>query len=252
MVVIVRPSVVTCMALAICSQVVCVCAQSEPSQTSPVRTDGPAGLSQAGSVTPGDPRRSATAPGVADGALPADVAAELKSLDAIQRAMVKSQPIHQWRFEDVRARYQALLKRAGDHTEIEEAIRTRLRGLTQHEEAALAARSFQSILEATRRRDLEIAQVEKKVTSAARAHVRGYNAVGFVQASARSVDGRKLYVLIGKNGSTLAYLDVPPGLEIEPMLARRVGVRGVVHYSEDLNSRLIIVRDVEAFDSRRR
>jgi hypothetical protein len=244
--------VVTCMILAISSQVGYARAQSKPSAASQASVGVPTGASQPGAATPVGTSPPARASGVTSGALPADVAAELKALDMIERAMVTSQPIHQWRLEDVRARYQALLKRAGDHPEVEDAIRTRLGSLTQREQAASAARSFQKILEVTRRRDLEIAQVEKKVASAARAHVRGFNAVGFVQASARSLDGRKLYVLIGKNGSTLAYLDVPPGLEINPMLARRVGVRGVVHYSEDLSSRLIIVRDIETVDSRRR
>ncbi len=66
-----------------------------------------------------------------------------------------------------------------------------------------------------------------------------------------TVDGRKLYALVGKSGSTLAFLDVPPGLEINPMLAHRVGVRGVMHYSEDLSCRLITVREIETVESRR-
>ena len=65
------------------------------------------------------------------------------------------------------------------------------------------------------------------------------------------IDGRKLYVLIGKDGSTLAYLDIPPGLDIDPLLAHRVGVRGQPHFNEDLGTRLITVRDVEKLESRR-
>jgi hypothetical protein len=57
--------------------------------------------------------------------------------------------------------------------------------------------------------------------------------------------------LIGSDGSTLAYLDIPPGLDIDPLLAQRVGVRGDPHFNEDLGTRLITVRDVETMDPRR-
>ncbi len=52
------------------------------------------------------------------------------------------------------------------------------------------------------------------------------------------IDGRKLYVLIANDGSTSAYLDVPPGLDIDPLLAKRVGVRGAAHFNEDLGAAL--------------
>ena len=50
------------------------------------------------------------------------------------------------------------------------------------------------------------------------------------------VDGRRLYSLVGPDGLMVAYLDVPPGLDIEPLLTHRVGVRGVTHYNEDLGA----------------
>ena len=37
-----------------------------------------------------------------------------------------------------------------------------------------------------------------------------------MQPSSQKIDGRKLFVLIGKNGGTVAYLDIPPGLDPEP------------------------------------
>src|SRR5262249_16450700 len=78
-----------------------------------------------------------------------------------------------------------------------------------------------------------------------------YNAVGFMQPSARSIDGRKLFVLIARNGSTVAFLDIPPGLDAEPLVARRVGVRGIPHFDEDLGARLISVRAVESIEATR-
>ena len=45
-----------------------------------------------------------------------------------------------------------------------------------------------------------------------------------MQSSAQKVDGRKVFALVGKNGGTVAYLDFPPGLDPNPVLARKVGV----------------------------
>ena len=86
---------------------------------------------------------------------------------------------------------------------------------------------------------------ERRVAAAARWHARAFSARGYVQASTEMIDGRKLYILIANDGSTIAYLDVPPGLDIDPLLAHRVGVRGEPHFNEDLGARLITVRDVE-------
>ena len=58
--------------------------------------------------------------------------------------------------------------------------------------------------------------------------------MGFIQPSVRKVDGHKVFALIGAQGSAIAYLDIPAGLDPEPDLARRVGVRGQAHFSEDL------------------
>ena len=75
--------------------------------------------------------------------------------------------------------------------------------------------------------------------------------MGFVQPSARKVDGHKLYALIGTNGTTLAYLNVPPGIDVERLFSHRVGVRGEAHYDEDLGTKLISVRDLEAVGAKR-
>ena len=65
------------------------------------------------------------------------------------------------------------------------------------------------------------------------------------------IDGRKLHALIGPDGKTIAYLDIPPGLDVESLGSRRVGVRGAVHYNQDLGTRLITVRDLEPVGTRR-
>ena len=53
------------------------------------------------------------------------------------------------------------------------------------------------------------------------------------------------------DGSTEAYLDIPPGIDLKGLMTRRVGVRGTVHYNESLRARLISVRDLEPLDKDR-
>jgi hypothetical protein len=183
--------------------------------------------------------------------VPTALAAEIKAVDEMHRAIRINQSIAQWRFERVRSSYQAILKRSGNNPPIDEAIRVRLARVTQDEQAAEAARTIENILVESHRRDQDVAAARRRVAAAGQSRVRAYSARGFVQASAEMIDGRKLYVLIANDGSTIAYLDVPPGLDIDPLLAHRVGVRGAPHYNEDLGARLITVRDVEKLDPRR-
>jgi hypothetical protein len=183
--------------------------------------------------------------------LPADIAPEVARIDAVHRTILSNQPIEQWRFETVRARYQAILKRADANSSVEEAIRRRLERLTRHEQAAEAARTIQTVLARSHRRDGQVAAVERRLANPGPEHARSYSAEGLVKPSSRMVDGRRLYSLIGSDGRPVAYLDVPPGLDIEPLLTRRVGVRGVSHYNEDLGARLITVRDVDLIETRR-
>jgi hypothetical protein len=203
---------------------------------------------------PADPiegESHAGAGAVPTAALPGAVAAEIGRVDATSRAILTEQPIGQWRFDNVRAAYQAILKRAGDTPAVEEVLRDRLARVTRHEQAAQAARTIETILARSRRRDAEVAQVHQRLAAADRAGTRAYSAIGFVQPSSRMVEGRQLHALIGPSGSTLAYLDIPPGLDLDPLTSRRVGVRGVTHYNPDLGARLITVRDLEAIESRR-
>jgi hypothetical protein len=169
----------------------------------------------------------------------------------MHRAIITGQPIEDWRFETVRASYQGLLKRGGDRADLEEAIRTRLARVTQHEQAARSARAIESILARSHRRDREVIAVRQRLAQQARSRARAYDAVGFVQPSSRKVDGHKVFTLIGRDGTAIAYLDIPPGLNPEPLVARRVGVRGQTHWSEDLGTRLITVRDMESLEAKR-
>lgn len=191
------------------------------------------------------------APSSPEKPLPVAFKTEIENIESMLRAIISDQPLEQWRFEAVRAGYQAILKRSGADPVVEEIVRVRLARVTQYEQAAQAARTIEEVLARSHRRDREVAKVERKLAAVGRPRVRPYNAVGFVQPSARKVDGRKLYALIGADGSTLAYLDVPPGIDVDPLFARRIGVRGEAHYDEDLGTRLITVRDLESMETKR-
>jgi hypothetical protein len=185
--------------------------------------------------------------------LPPAIASELKKIEAMRVEIETGTPIERWRFDGVRARYQGLLKTASGEPEFEGAIRVRLERLSQREQAAKAAATIEGILAQSHKRDSEVVELRRRLQKSAGIHARFrvYEAVGFMQSSARKIDGHKLFVLIGKNGGTVAYLDIPPGLDAEPVLAHKVGVRGVAHYNEELHSRLITVRDVQAIEARR-
>jgi hypothetical protein len=182
---------------------------------------------------------------------PADLTPELERVDGIYHVIVTSQPPAQWRFETVRTGYQSLLKRVGGRADIEDALRTRLARVTQSEQAARAARTIETILARSHERDRRVDQIRNDLGRSERTRARTFDAIGFIQPSARKVDGHKLFTLIGTQGSTIAYLDIPPGLDPQPLLARRVGIRGRAHFSEDLGTRLISVRDMESLEARR-
>jgi hypothetical protein len=182
---------------------------------------------------------------------PPAIASEVASTEVTHRAILKGQPIAKWDVQPVRAHYQPLPRSSGEGPASEEAIRTRLGKVGQREQVVDAARLIERILAESHRRDGEVAVVQKRIASMRRSHARAYQAVGVIQPSARNVDGRKLYVLIASTGKTVAYLDIPPGLDPVPLISRRVGVRGAPHYSEDLGTRLITVRAVEPLEVRR-
>ncbi len=187
----------------------------------------------------------------ADRAASADWKSELAKVETLHREIVASQPIERWRFDVVRTGYEAVLKRFKGDPQVEEAVRARLARVTQHEQAAESARQIRELFTKSHRRDSQVAAIRKPKVATKSPAKRSFSAVGFVQPSARKVDGRKLYALIGTDGSTLAYLDVPPGIDVERLFSRKVGVRGDAHFDEDLGARLITVRDIDSVNPKR-
>ncbi len=117
--------------------------------------------------------------------------------------------------------------------------------------ARSAISRFEAALERSRQLDYKVAQIKQKLAIARAQTDRSYDAKGFLQASSRKVDGEKIHALIGPQGVPIAYLSIPPGISTNRLLARKVGVRGDVHYNEGLGTRLITVKDIDPLDKPR-
>jgi hypothetical protein len=193
--------------------------------------------------------RTAYAPPQAESPVAPDVAAAIAQIDATHREILR-RPIEQWHLEDVRRRYEALQKSVTDANS-GNAIRTRLDEVARHEAIASDARQIETLLARSRRRDGIVALHERRLADAQRPQTRPYDITGLIQASSRKIGGQKVFALIGRDGATQAYLDIPPGIDIKGLMTHRVGVRGAVHYDEGLRARLISVREVEALDAER-
>jgi hypothetical protein len=175
-----------------------------------------------------------------------EVAAELARIESAHRAILRG-PIAQWRLEGVRQSYETLLRGMTDSA-AGNAIRARLDVVGRHEAMAKDARLIETLLERSRRRDATLALYQRRLADAQNPRVQPYDVQGLIQPSSRMVRGQKVFALIGGDGTTQAYLDIPPGIDVKGLLTRRVGVRGTVHYNEGLRARLISVRDLEPLD----
>jgi hypothetical protein len=228
----------------------CTSSQVRATSDDPVlpRTVRPVVHAKTQSVSEADHRTPAMDEGV-----PPAITSELTTIDAKRLEIETGTPIERWRFDDVRARYQSLLRTALGDSVVENVIRERLEILTRREHAAEAATTIHTILAQSHNRDQDIVELRHRLRTSARkfARSRSYQATGFMQSSAQKIDGHKLFLLVGRNGETVAYLDIPPGLDPEPVLAHKVGVRGAAHYNGELQSRLITVRDLEKIDASR-
>jgi hypothetical protein len=179
-----------------------------------------------------------------------DIADAIARIESIHRAALRV-PVEQWRLEDVRQRYETLLKAVTDSAG-GSAIRARLDEVARQEAIARDAREIETLLARSRRRDASVALDERRLADAQKPQGRPYDIEGLIQASSRKVEGRKVFALIGPDGSTQAYLDIPPGVDVKGLMTHRVGIRGSVRYDETLRARVISVREAEALDATRR
>jgi hypothetical protein len=189
---------------------------------------------------------TAAAPPEMRSTLPPEVLAEIRSIESEHRAVLAGR-VEDWTFDTIKARYRGLLNRMSD-PDAQALVRARLDLVASQEAIAQSARTFQKLVERSRRRDVAVENVKRKLAQLDRPDRRPFVAEGLMQASSREVEGRRVYALIGGEGAPVAYLDVPPGLDARHLTAKRVGVRGTVHYDESLGSRLIAVKDLETLE----
>jgi hypothetical protein len=173
---------------------------------------------------------------------------DLKRVDAMLLAETTGQPVEKWRLGPIREAYETLVKADPARSR---AVDERLKRLEGFEHASKAAQAFVDAAVKARDLDDDFDRMERKLADAERERSRAFDAVGFIQPSSRMLEGRKLFALIGREGSVVAYLDVPPGLDPDALTARRVGVRGRSGYDAELKARLIAVRDLIDLEGKR-
>jgi hypothetical protein len=190
--------------------------------------------------------RAGYAPQVDAPPVPPEVAGAIAQIESIHRAILR-EPIDRWRLDDVRRRYETMLRGATD-AGAGNAIRERLDVVARHEAMARDARLIATLLERSRRRDSTLTLHRRRLSDSQRPEDQPYDVQGLIQPSSRKVGGQKVFALIGRDGTTQAYLEIPPGIDVKGLLTRRVGVRGTVHYNDALRARLVSVRDLEPLD----
>ncbi|WP_165067919.1 hypothetical protein [Paludisphaera rhizosphaerae] len=173
---------------------------------------------------------------------------DLRKVDAMLLAETTGQPVEKWRLGPIREAYEALEKADPARSR---AVGERLKRLEGLERAAKAAQEFVEAAMKARDLDDEFDKIEGKLADVERTRSRAFDVVGFIQPSAKMLEGRKLFALIGREGSVVAYLDVPPGLDPDGLTAHRVGVRGRPGYNAELKARLVDVRDLVDLETKR-
>lgn len=171
---------------------------------------------------------------------------EIRRAEALHRATV-SLPVAQWDLERVRSAYSDLLQRGTDDA-TRDYLRERLVRVERQADVARSASGFLTRLRVSRARDDDLRRFRQTLERVGGAAANRFVADGLLEPSSEELEGQRLYALIGKDGKLSAYLDLPAGLGVRPLIGRRVGVIGEARYLEALPVRLIAVSDLEPLD----
>jgi hypothetical protein len=170
----------------------------------------------------------------------------LDRAEAAHRAVLVL-PLEAWRLDGVAESYQAL--RATAATPEERAIvQSRLDQVARQQAVGAAARRIAALADRSRRRDGELAAIHEGLGRLALEAEGPFDVVGLLHRSSILLGGRRSFAVIDADGGIAAYLEVPPGLDAERLVARQVGVRGDVRFDETLRERVVWVRTLEALD----
>ena len=174
---------------------------------------------------------------------PPEVAAELGRIESDHRRALRGS-LETWRLEPVCAAYRQLLA-AQASPAARDAVQARLDQAERQARLAKDARTLRSLLEQSRRLDPVLKGTRALLHGPARSTARDFDARGLLQPSSKQVEGQHLFALIGPDGVTVAYIDVPPGLDADRLVGHQVGVRGKPRPRLDLSARLLEVQDLE-------
>jgi hypothetical protein len=190
-----------------------------------------------------DPSLFSAGPAIDPTVLPPEHAGAIARIEEEHRRILRG-PIESWNLQRVIQGYQALQGRVNDAA-ARVALDGRLAKAENQARAAAAAREFAEILQRSRRRDGQQRALEEK-QAASPTEDRPFDAVGLLQPSSKLVEGERVYMLIGPEGRSVAYLRPAPGVLVRPLVGRRVGARGTVRYDEYLRAEVIQVLTLEA------
>lgn len=196
-------------------------------------------------VGPIDPGFFAVAPDGDEG-LSQDAADALRGLQERHRQELRK-PVATWNLKPIRSAYEQLARRFDGAAE-RRAIDDRIGRIDRQMRAGQAAARMEALLSRSRARDGGLAEARRGIDENGQKGANVYDANGLLQATSRMVDGRRVHALIGDDGAVVAYLMIPPGLAVKPLVSHRVGVRGIGRYEESLRARLIQVQDLERLD----
>ncbi len=220
----------------------------KPSETDPAfdQDDLAAPLVSRISLPKFDPQLVEIEPVPGGSGLGAEFSSRLAAAAARHRRILAA-PIESWSLQAIRKSYEALLNDARDPAE-QEIARVRIAQVDRQVELARIVRELSDVLARTQSIDAEITALHDELRRLAPDSDAPFEATGLLQSSSTFVDNKTAYLLIDEAGKTAAYVVVQPGLNVEPFLARRVGVHGESRYNASLKARVVSARQVVPLD----
>lgn len=175
--------------------------------------------------------------------VPTDFSRALAQIDS-KLKWERHRPMEEWRLEPIVQSYREAAARAPDRRSMD-LVASRIEETERLIGLSRSAKSFRALLDKSRTRDERMLALERKRAHEERSRGVDYDATGLLQPTSQIVHGQKAYALIARDGGVACYLLIPPGVDPNPLTAHRVGVRGAVHYDEDLRAKLIDLNEIE-------
>ena len=190
---------------------------------------------------------------------------ELHELDRQFREMVVQDPTS-WNLASLEQSYKSL-DEATEHPSIRSSLQHRLRTVEKYARIQQDYVEFHQLTIATRQRDTQLASLQNQLEGAPQtpsraaaaqapaAHAPGppvprrpgmpFDGAGIIERAAVSPPGAPPFVLVNPDGRRLAYLQPPPGLDLNRYLRQSMGIYGERSHRPDFQSDLIVIRGMQ-------